>query len=93
MSHHIGTPVKIAKVDWFADLHHQCRSGLRVVGGLAERTENHACGADMFIRVDALNNCCMTLAPRRPSVDPVSISGRTAHVKRVELKYVVLHFK
>ena len=81
-------------MDWFADLdHHSESSGLVAVGGLTERGEDHPCGADMFMKIENLNNIVMTLALRRPQVDPREIQSRTTHVKRVKLDYVVLHFR
>jgi len=85
-------PMRIAKVDWFADLHHQCpTSKLTVVGGLQERNESFPTGPDMFIRVDELNSCRMTLAPRRKT-DPKRVQSDRTHVKSVKLSHVVLHF-
>ena len=85
-------PMLIAKVDWFADLHHQCpTSKLTVVGGLQERNKSFPTGPGMFIRVDELNSCRMTLAPRRKT-DPKRVQSDRTHVKSVKLSHVVLHF-
>jgi len=85
-------PIKLAKVDWFADGHHISKaSGLTLVGGLAERTVDHVAGADMFIRIDALENCQMTLAPLR-DIDRKQMNSEGTHANSVAFKHVVLHF-
>jgi hypothetical protein len=86
-------PVKVVKIDWFADLHyHSSASNLTGVGGLSERGENHACGVDQFWRVESLNQTKLTLAPRR-SIDPEEIQSRETNVKRVSIDHILINFR